>query len=137
MVVIHRDTDYALRALVELARSGQTTSVSELSEKVEVPVDFLRKIMQRLKAAEIVHSVQGPSGGYGLARPAGDISLGEVIDAVQGPVVLNACFEDPSVCGNVSRCRVREKLAELEAKLAGWLDELDLGELTGDEPLDA
>jgi Rrf2 family protein len=128
--IIHRDTDYAFRALIQLADSGDVVSVTELSERCDVPVDFLRKIMQKLNNADIVKSVQGPAGGYSLLRAPEDISFLEVISAVQGPVVLNACFEDQSVCGNVTSCGVREKLKEFESELEQWLGETYLNDVT-------
>jgi len=68
MPVIHRDTDYALRALAQLARTGEVMSVSALAEAEHVPQDFLRKIMQKLQGAHLVQSTQGPLGGYSLRR---------------------------------------------------------------------
>lgn len=132
MPIIHRDTDYAFRALIHLADSGRVVPVSELSEHCDVPVDFLRKIMQKLNNAGIVCSVQGPSGGYGLERPPEEISFLEVVNVVQGPLMLNACFEDPSICGNVPSCRVREKLKDLEAELQEWLGGLDITDVMED-----
>lgn len=129
MPIIHRDTDYALRALMTLARDGGVVSVSDLSEQCNVPVDFLRKIMQKLHREGIVRSVQGPTGGYGLQDSPEDIDLLRVLRAVQGPVVVNACFDDPGMCDNTESCPVREKLADLEVELCKWFQNMALSDM--------
>ena len=123
MPVIHRDTDYAVRALALLAQGGEVTPVSALAEAECVPEDFLRKIMQKLHRAGLVESEQGPFGGYKLARDPDEVTLLDVTVAVQGPIVMNACFADPQVCRNVKSCGLRRQLLllqqDLESRFAG------------------
>jgi len=129
MPVIHRDTDYALRALAQLARTGEVMSVSALAEAEHVPQDFLRKIMQKLQGAHLVQSTQGPLGGYSLRREPQAIALLEVVDAVQGPIVLNACFEDPGICRNVKVCAFRHWLVSLQEEFNSWLSGITLSDV--------
>lgn len=123
MALIKRDTDYALRALTMLAQTGDSLSVRALAASQEVPPDFLRKIMQRLHRAHIVKSSRGPFGGYRLSRPAGEISVLDVVEAVQGPLVVNECAADPGICSRTELCPFRKRLLviqdDLSAKLAG------------------
>lgn len=129
MPIIHRNSDYSIRSLVELARERDVVPVSKLAEACDVPVDFLRKIMQTLKGAGLVHSVQGPAGGYGLRVDPDEITLWEVLTAVQGPVVVNECFENADICCNIPNCPVRSKLSELQDKVTEWLKGLTVGDL--------
>ena len=108
MSIVHRDTDYAMRALARLAAAGaEFVSVSVLAQEEGAPTDFLRKIMQRLCAAGIVESRQGPFGGYSLGARPRDVTLYDVIAAVQGPVTVNECFPQPGLCANSGGCSTR------------------------------
>ena len=81
---------YAVRALFDIAfyNEGQPTQVKDIAERQGVPPRFLEQIFQDLKRAGIVGSKRGPQGGYRLARPAERISLGDVVRALEGPLVL-------------------------------------------------
>ncbi|QYJ17255.1 Putative HTH-type transcriptional regulator [Rubrobacter xylanophilus DSM 9941] len=83
-------TDYALRAVAELARAGMEGSGPVkgewISEVQKIPKKFMENILLDLKRAGIVRAQRGASGGYWLARPAGEISLAEIIRAVEGPL---------------------------------------------------
>lgn len=129
MPVIHRDTDYAIRAVAHIAASKGVLSASWLSETEDVPSDFLRKILQKLKNSDLLFSVQGPTGGYVLSRPADQISLYDIIIAMQGPVSMNACFDDASICGNVGTCAVRRELESLGDVLRERLDAVLISDL--------
>jgi Rrf2 family protein len=81
--------DYAVRAVVELARSSQNSprKVDEVAKAQGIPVSFLENILTQLRSAGVVRSQRGPEGGYWLAKPAEDVSLADVIRAVEGPLV--------------------------------------------------
>lgn len=79
--------DYALRASAELAAAAAGPMKAErISDAQQIPIKFLESILLELKHAGIVRSQRGPDGGYSLARPAGEISLADVIRAVDGPL---------------------------------------------------
>ena len=132
MAIIHRDTDYAIRALVRLSRSDEVIAASSMAEWEEVPEHFLRKIMQRLKSAELVDSTQGPFGGYSLAVDPDEISLRDIVEAMQGRVVVNACFDDPDVCDQTQECPVHRRLASLQTTIESWMEDLTLAEMASD-----
>ncbi|MCK4282693.1 MAG: Rrf2 family transcriptional regulator [Candidatus Brocadiae bacterium] len=117
MAIITRETDYALRALTGLALADDFLPVSTLAEQEEVPPDFLRKIMQRLHQAGIVESSQGPFGGYRLARSARRLSVLDVVETVQGPLVMSECISRPEICGRIDYCPFRRRLSALGAGL--------------------
>ena len=127
MAVITRETDYALRALLALAGEDDFVSVSALAEVQGVPVLFLRKIMQRLHGDGILESRQGPFGGYRLAVPADGLSLLTVMEAVQGPFVMNECFAEPDICDRTDDCPVRRFLQGLQSEVAGRLSSMTIG----------
>ena len=81
--------DYAVRAVVELAGSeqGVPRKVDELAQAQGIPVSFLENILTQLRSSGIVRSQRGPEGGYWLAQPADEVSLAQVIRAVEGPLV--------------------------------------------------
>jgi Rrf2 family protein len=81
--------DYAVRAVVELADSGQSSprKVDEVAQAQSIPVSFLENILTQLRSAGIVRSQRGPEGGYWLAHPAEEVNLAQIIRAVEGPLV--------------------------------------------------
>ena len=81
--------DYGLRAILELAllySTGQPVQVKDIAERQEIPEDYLGQLMVALRRAGLVRSVRGPSGGYTLARPPRELTLTEVIEALEGPL---------------------------------------------------
>ena len=79
--------DYAIRAMVEVAAAGDGPVKAErISRAQEIPANFLENIMSELRNASLIRSQRGVDGGYWLARPAGEISLAQVIRAVDGPL---------------------------------------------------
>lgn len=80
--------DYALRAMAELALGAGASprTAEQLATAQEIPPKFLESILLQLRRSGLVHAQRGPEGGYWLARPAGEISLGQVIRAVDGPL---------------------------------------------------
>jgi Rrf2 family protein len=81
--------DYAVRAVIELADSGQDSprKVDELAQAQSIPVSFLENILTQLRSSGIVRSQRGPEGGYWLAQPADEVNLAQIIRAVEGPLV--------------------------------------------------
>lgn len=81
--------DYAVRAVVELVGSSQSSprKVDDVAQSQAIPVSFLENILTQLRSSGIVRSQRGPEGGYWLAQPADEVSLADVIRAVEGPLV--------------------------------------------------
>ena len=81
--------DYAVRAVIELAESEQSAprKVDEVAQAQGIPVSFLENILTQLRSSGIVRSQRGPEGGYWLAKPADEVSLAQIIRAVEGPLV--------------------------------------------------
>jgi Rrf2 family protein len=103
---ISRKIDYGLRAMIYLVSVAPETVVPfrEIARQMDVPEDFLAKILKTLVDAGLVRSSRGPHGGYSLARSAVDLSFLEVIEAVEGPVALNVCLDGDDACGHSTCC---------------------------------
>jgi len=103
---ISRKIDYGLRAMVYLAAlpSSSVVPFREIAREMDVPEDFLAKILKTLVDQGLVRSTRGPHGGYQLARPAAEISFLDVIEAVEGPVALNVCLDSDDACGRSPTC---------------------------------
>jgi Rrf2 family protein len=105
---------YGIQALFDIAfhNEGRPTQIREIAERELIPARFLEQIFQDLKKAGILGSKRGPRGGYHLARPASEITLGDVIRALEGPVVVLAPDEDKSKKGPLdATCAVFKDLA--------------------------
>lgn len=140
---ISRKIEYGTRAMVFLASlpEGMSTSFREIARKMDIPEEFLAKILKILVKAELVKSVRGSKGGYSLARPPSHITFLEVIEAVEGPVSINVCTEkDHGGCRFTSNCTMfsvwnqgQERM--LEVYRSTRLDRLAMRSLTHRSPL--
>ena len=103
---ISRKIDYALRAVICMADQppGEVVSFRKIATIEQVPEDFMAKILRQLVREGLVNSTRGARGGYCLARPPEEISFLEVIEAVDGPVMLNLCLGDMSTCDQACSC---------------------------------
>ena len=120
---ITRGTDYAVRVLIHLAGlpPGSTVRQSELSQASDISGYFLSKLLQQLVRSRLVRSQRGAGGGYALAVPAANVSLLDVVEAIEGPVRLNLCLiEDPS-CKRKSWCPAHPVWAEAQAAVVNVL----------------
>ena len=123
-------SDYAVRALLELAQAGEGPVKGErLAQAQEIPLKFLENILIDLRHAGVVRSQRGADGGYWLARSPGEISVGEVIRAVDGPLasVRGEAPEDLSYDGAAEH--LQEVWIAVRASLRSVLDELTLADV--------
>ncbi len=106
---ITRQADYAVRAVLYLARLGNTerAATSTVAEEQRIPPSFLAKIISQLSIAGLLHTSRGARGGVTLARDPKDITLLEVIEAIDGPIQLNECVGEDSECTFDGDCPLR------------------------------
>ncbi len=114
-----RKADYAVRAMVDIAKQPPATRsvVSEIARRQNIPAFYLAKIVPRLARAGLIHTSLGASGGVTLAIPAEEISLLQVIEAVDGPLALNLCSLDPTRCEHHATCPSCETWRLAQAQL--------------------
>ena len=136
---------YALRALVELARTGpegQLTS-GEIAERADAPRKFLEAILLEMARRSIVISRRGKFGGYALARPAEQISFAEVIRVIDGPLALAPCvsrmaFRKCHDCPSLETCAIRGALLKARDATSDILEGYSVADaLASAGPLDA
>jgi Rrf2 family protein len=106
MLQIRRETDYAIRCIYYLSERDKIVMVDEISREMHIPKSFLAKILQRLSKAGIVTSYVGVKGGFNLAKTPGQISLYDIIVAIEGPVALNKCTVNKRSCSLSRTCKV-------------------------------
>jgi Rrf2 family transcriptional regulator, iron-sulfur cluster assembly transcription factor len=133
--VLKRNSDYALRALVHLARleTGELASARVISRAERVPEPLLRKLLQKLCRAGLVASHRGVHGGFSLARPARGITALQVVEVMQGKLAVNRCFAGKNLCRNQSRCRLSDKLAAVQEGLVDAFNSVTLSDLASED----
>lgn len=136
--VFSRRTSYAIRVLRRLAESPATSQghrAVSLARAEGVPVKYLEHALQDLRRAGVVESKPGPGGGYRLARPADQITIGEVVRALEGDVAPARCVEEGVVqadcpsCPGLSVCSLREVWLDLKLATLKVLDSVTLQHL--------
>lgn len=151
--MITQKTRYALRSLLFLVEEGGGSPVqlARIAETQRIPPKYLELIMLDLKKAGLVKSIRGPKGGYGLSRTPDQISFGEIVRAMEGPIALVSCasvnFYAPcGDCHDEATCAIRRAFAILRdqstevldsislAQGANWEERLARGIETGDQP---
>lgn len=140
MLGLTKKTDYGLLALSHLARigSGRAVRTREIAEEFGIPVELLAKIMQRLARSGLVSSMPGPTGGYVLARSVQTISIGDVIESIEGMPAIVACLKnETSACDQHPRCTIRRPLERINAQMYRMLCRIPLSELARDEESEA
>jgi Rrf2 family protein len=135
MLRLSKKTDYALIALKDLASSAPRTSCSarEIAARYDIPVELMAKVLQRLARRGLLESHQGTRGGYQLSRPASRISVADVIQAIDGPVLVTACSDEDETCDQYSKCNERDPLWRLKDRIVRSLASFTLQELADDD----
>lgn len=106
-MLVTRETDYAVRTVLYLARNrGKKVSVTEIASVMEIPKTFLAKLLQRLVKQHLLLSARGVNGGFQLAKKPSEISLLDIMEAMQGPAGINRCAIDSRRCSLSSTCTV-------------------------------
>src|SRR5579872_4323202 len=112
MLRLSKKADYALMAMKHLAQKHDVSSTSarEIAEQYDIPIELMAKVLQRLVRIGLLASTQGTRGGYQLARVPSQISVADVIQAIDGPVTVTACSTEEGQCEQFSKCNVRDPL---------------------------
>ena len=125
--------DYAVVLMTAAARrtAGERLSATALAEDTGVPLPTAQKLMGQLASASLLVSHRGAGGGFSLARPAGDISLADIVEAVEGPIAMTQCSgsDDVSDCALDAHCRVKPHMGVVSRAVRGALGAVPLTEL--------
>jgi Rrf2 family protein len=133
---ISRRTDYAVRVILDLAArpDKERTSTQDIAERQNIPGPFLAKIISQLALSGLVTTYRGAGGGVSLANPAAEISLLQVIEALDGPVKLNRCVIEPSACPQNSHCPVHHIWVKAQKELTTLLSGTTFDDLAQETP---
>lgn len=126
---ITRQADYAVRAIMYLAQLGpdEKAATSQIAEDQDIPLSFLAKIIAQLSVAGLLQTMRGARGGVMLANPPEEISLLEVVEAIDGPIMLNECVHGSYDCP-LSSCPMRRVWSDAQADLVERLQATNFGQ---------
>ncbi len=129
---ITRASEYAMLGLLALSRrpAGSVEMVDVLAHEEGVPASFLGKIFQSLSRAGIVKSARGSGGGFSLVRTPDEITVLEVIEAVEGPIALQRCLETDSDCTHREGCALCGLFSEAQDRVKEVFGRTSVAELT-------
>jgi Rrf2 family protein len=131
MLRFTKRADYGLMAIHYIAINDGFGAVSakRIAEEFAIPPELMAKILQKLAKQRLIVSTNGPKGGYALARPPTEITVGQVIRALEGPINIVSCLEDAD-CPQMEKCNLRRPVQKIQAAISQVLDTMSLAELT-------
>jgi len=129
---ITREGDYGIRSVLYLARQPfkKVSFVNEISDEYKIPRSFLAKILQKLVKAKIVRSYRGVNGGFSLARQSKDITMMDVLEAIEGKLYLNLCIQDKKKCGFSKNCPINSVWLTAQSKVVEVLKNANFDDLS-------
>ncbi|MEJ8569784.1 SUF system Fe-S cluster assembly regulator [Elongatibacter sediminis] len=130
MLRISKLTDYAILMMVELTRENEMLSAHVLAERVHVETPTAGKVLKQLAGAGLVESFRGANGGYRVTRGADEISVAEVIAAIEGPIAMTECSVEPGLCHQESSCNLRGNWQRISVAVARALEAVTLAEMS-------
>ena len=135
MLRFTKRADYGLMAIHYIAVHEETGAVSakRIAEEFAMPPELLAKILQQLARQRLIVSQNGPKGGYVLASRPMEITVGQVVRALEGPINIVECLEEDSACPQMARCNLRRPVQKIQAAISQLLDTMSLAELVGDD----
>ncbi|MEK7371241.1 MAG: Rrf2 family transcriptional regulator [candidate division NC10 bacterium] len=133
MLRFTKKADYGLMAIHYIAAQADEEAVSakRIAEEFKIPPELLAKILQRLAKRKLIVSHNGPKGGYLLGRDPNQITVGQVIRALEGPVEIVGCVTADD-CPQYVRCNLRRPVEKIQASISHLLDTMTLAELAAD-----
>lgn len=133
MLRFTKRADYGLMAIhyIAIHEDFGAVSAKRIAEEFSIPPELLAKILQRLARERLIVSQNGPRGGYVLARRPIEISVGQVVRALEGPINIVECLEEDSDCPQMARCNLRRPVQKIQVAISELLDTMTLAELVG------
>jgi Rrf2 family cysteine metabolism transcriptional repressor len=126
--------DYGLMAIHFIASHGDDGAVSakRIADEFRIPPERLAKILQQLAKRKLITSHNGPKGGYLLTRPPSEITVGQVVRALEGPLSVVSCMTEHDDCPQFARCNLRGPVQKIQASITHVLDSMTLAELAAE-----
>ncbi len=136
MLWLSQVADYALMAMKHLAQNSaglQSTSAREIAEQYDIPIELMAKVLQRLVRTGLLVSTQGTRGGYTLSRPSRQITVADVIEAIDGPFTVTACSTEKNDCEQYSKCSIRDPLWQIKERIVAALGTVTIAQMAEDQ----
>jgi FeS assembly SUF system regulator len=134
MIRLSKLTDYGIALMVHMAREdgGRQMTARELSESTNVPLPTVSKLLKLLTQSGLLKSQRGVTGGYSLARQPESITIVNMIEALEGPMVLTDCVNDEEcVCDLKTACGLSDNWGQINQKILSSLDNFTLKQMAG------
>ena len=122
-------TGYALQTLAALPEDGSLYLARSMAQQLRLPGPYLAKILQNLVQAGILASVRGPKGGFRLARPAQDVTVGEVVQALEGTSSLQGCVMGFPACGPEHPCPLHDAWSQVKTQMGASMTQITIQDL--------
>ena len=134
MLRLSKKADYALIAMKHLAQAGaaSSTSAREIAEQYNIPIELMAKVLQRLVRTGLLVSTQGTRGGYALVRQPAELTVADIIQAIDGPFTVTACSTDNNGCEQFGTCSIRDPLWQIRERIVTALGTVTLAEMATD-----
>ncbi len=129
MLRISKLTDYAILMMVELTREGEMFSAHAIAERIGVETPTASKLLKLLAGVGLLESYRGANGGYRVNRPAAEISVAEVIAAIEGPIAMTECSVEQGLCDQEDSCELRGNWQRISVAVAEALEQVTLAEM--------
>ena len=130
MLRISKLTDYAILVMVELTRRGEMLSAQAVAERVGIELPTASKVLKMLASHGLLASYRGANGGYRASRAADDISVAEVIEAIEGPVAMTECSVEEGLCSQEDHCGLRGNWQRISLAVKQALQVVSLAEMS-------
>ncbi len=130
-MIYSRSTEYAIRAFVNLAQvpDGKYAMVKQIAEQEGIPAHFLAKILQQLARKGLLRSSKGPTGGFSLRTPAKEVSLIQLVEALDGLTDYQKCVSGLSECTDDQPCGMHDSWKTLRSRIMDYLEKTTIADL--------
>ncbi len=136
MLKLSTKGQYGVRAMFELAKNYEQgpLTIKEIANRQDVSVAYLEQLLNKLRRSDLIISQKGPGGGYAINKKPEEISVGMILNSLEGPVAITQCL-DPAAkgCKRVDGCVARLLWKSLGEKIEDFLDTINLGDLLKEE----
>jgi FeS assembly SUF system regulator len=130
MLRISKLTDYAILMMVELTRQNEMLSAHALAERIHVESPTASKVLKLLAGSGLLESYRGANGGYRVRRAADQISVAEIIAAIEGPIAMTECSVEEGLCSQEDNCDLRSNWQRISHAVAQALRDVSLAEMS-------
>lgn len=129
---LSRRVRYALRLMIDIARHGEDerpVNLSQIARSSQMPHRYLEQLVMPLRKASLVKATIGRGGGYSLGQPAGSIKIGQIVEAMTGPIQIVECIGDPQTCALIDDCQCHLLYSVINRRISQVLDDYSLADL--------